>query len=259
MNISECLDAIRKAYNITEDQDIPIQKIDWNNSTIVNDTVPSYKSVKSDITYNFYHPVTGEKLDITEVCKEAPVELKIPVEVEALNLTLIENFQPQRVNLYNKEDDFYTSVCVTYVNDTSNTEVTANQRRDRIFPGISFSCSDGCTFTGFDENYYQICDCRAVNQTTTEEDISLFNPLDASNLEVFICFNQAFESTTLKTNPGFYVNGLVLVGCCVLVLVYSLVTLNPILSDFKETFRNDATMYGFKEEMMKSRKLNINI
>ena len=257
MNINECIASIRKYYNITEETEIPIQKIEWQDDILYNNNDDNSsnlnKKLNSDVQYNFYHPLTGEKIDLFEVCEDSPIELRIPVDISKLNLTLIEDFQPQRVNLYDKEDDFYTSNCVTYINETSGAEVPLSQRRERIFPGISFECSNGCTFTGFDDNYYQICDCRAVNSTTTSEDVNILTAIESSNLNVFICIDKAFNANTLKSNPGFYVNLFVLFGAITSIIIYQCIAVNPILSNFKEVIRNDASIFGVKDSL-----LNIN-
>lgn len=252
--MNNCIDSLRIYYNITKEQEIPIQKISWNNVTQSDN---SNLTVLSDLNYNFYHPITGEKLDITDVCKQSSTQLRTPVDINSLNLTLIDNFQPKKINLYDTEDSFYQSVCVTYVNDTSDSDVTINQRRERVFPGISFKCSDGCTFTGFDENYNQVCDCRSVNATVTAVDVTPLSGIQYSNIKVVGCFPEAFN-TNLKSNPGFYVNGIVMVALVIAIFFYSFFSPNPINTHFKEVFKHDAVAFGVKNEIYKVRKLDYN-
>lgn len=248
--MDDCIKNLRIYYNITDDQEIPIQKITWNNVTQTDNT---NTTVLSDLNYNFYHPITGEKLDITDVCKYSSAQLRVPVDINTLNLTLIDQFQPKRVNLYDSNDTFYESVCVSYVNDTSDSDVTVNQRRERVFPGISFKCSDGCTFTGFDEKYNQVCDCRSVNTSVTTQDITALSGIQYSNIKVAGCFPEAFN-TNLKSNPGFYVVGIVMVGLAVAIFFYSFLSQNPIQTHLKEVFKYDAVAFGIKNEIYKVRK-----
>lgn len=251
MDLSSCLDALKQYYNISANESIIVQTIDW--STNLTSTNETNVSLQSDISYNFYNPETGDKLDISKVCEENTVQLKIPTNVSRLNLTLINGFQPLKINVYDRTSDFYSTRCYSYVNESSGSDVTVSQRISKIFPGVSFSCSDGCTFTGFDENFYQICNCSSVNSTQTKVDTNvLTSGIANSNLDVFICYTQAFNAELIKSNPGFYVNGVVLLGCAVIVLAFYGLTLNNIYYKFNEVFHSDATMIGIKDKMLKN-------
>ena len=252
MDFSDCLKLLKNAYNVSDSQDIIIQVVDFN--TTLSSYNETNKTLNSETTYNFYHPDTGEKLDITNVCDEQPISLKVPTDVSNLNVTLIENFRPKRINIYDRKDDFYTSKCITYINETSGSEIPVNDRISRYFQGVSFECSDGCTFTGFDDNFFQICDCKAVNSTTTSKNINLMSGLSKSNIDLFICIDQAFDKSTLKKNPGFYVLALVLVGGASIIIFYWIVSSNNLLTEsrFNIVFQNDATMIGYNDNMLKT-------
>ena len=70
---------------------------------------------KSTFTYSFYHPETGEKIDLEEICKDDEIIVKENV-ISKLNesnvdLSSILFLTEQNIDIFNLSNRFYTDIC----------------------------------------------------------------------------------------------------------------------------------------------------
>jgi flagellin-like hook-associated protein FlgL len=189
VDITPCLEKIKKFLNVTDTTSIPIEKVDWDPSL----TTTTGKGL-GDVTYNYYNPNTGEKLNSTEICSNVTQEVKIPINTSEVNMTLYGNYKSRNVNVYDGTSDFYHSRCMVYQND-GGFDVPLTQRAQEIFPNISLLCSSGCSFDHIDTDGYMVCACKPSNQSRADvqEGNLLLSGIDQSNLDIFICTNRAFN------------------------------------------------------------------
>jgi hypothetical protein len=194
VDITPCLDKIKAYLNITDSSvSVPIEKIDFDASltTITNTT---NGNGLGDVTYNYYNPFTGEKLNSTLICANTRTEVKMPLNTTALNMTLYNQYKVKNINIYDKNSDFYTSRCFSYQDD-SGMDVPITQRNTSIFQGISIECSKGCTFSYIDSDNYTVCDCSNTNSTRADfSDNAAISGITNSNLDIFLCASIAFNS-----------------------------------------------------------------
>jgi hypothetical protein len=194
VDITPCLNKIKEYLNITNDSvNIPIEKIDFDPSL----TSTTGKGL-GDVTYNYYNPYTGEKLNSTEICSNTKTSIKLPLNTSDINITLYDKYRVKNINIYDKESDFFNTRCYSYQDD-NGMDVPLTERASTLFPGAYLSCSTGCTFSHIDSDNYTVCECNETN--STRADIGNDNPfiegITNSNLDIFLCASRAFNSVKL--------------------------------------------------------------
>lgn len=186
IDFSPCERKIRETLKIPSNIGIPVGKIDWDPTLTNSNNI-------GDVSYVFYNPYTGERINQTEICKDVGIKVKFPTNTTSINSTLVEIYKNQSINILDTSSDFYNSRCFSFSNDTSNSDVTLNDRRSLIYPNTSIACSAGCEFSGLDENNFTICDCYNTNETQAILENAILSALSESNIEIFVCFTNAFD------------------------------------------------------------------
>ena len=73
---------------------------------------------KSSISYAFYHPTTGEKINAETICNEEVVVIKESVISQlnntGKNMTSILILTDQNINVFNLSDEFFTDICYCF-------------------------------------------------------------------------------------------------------------------------------------------------
>ena len=176
------------------------------------------KDKKSKISYFFYHPETGEKLDADTLCADDTIVVKEDVKGQ-LNESSVDFDQAkyltdQSINIFDKLDDFYTDICYHY--EPKNGKILPVKERLRIyFPNITL-CETGCLTKGVDlKTLESICECKFNNFFTNdiiEENALLKGTLGEisdiisnSNLDVLKCYKDVFDKEYALKNIGGYI------------------------------------------------------
>jgi hypothetical protein len=186
LDVSACEDSIRKYFGWSMETDIPISKINWDPKLV------NYNSLV-DVTYLFYNPFNGTNIDNSEICKEKGIVVKIPTDAEKINLDIYNEFKNKSINILDATSAFFTSRCIPFTNNTSNSDVTLADRRELIYQNQSISCSFGCNFLGLDEKNYAICECYNTQETKAIIGNIIFSSISESNIDIFICYKTAFN------------------------------------------------------------------
>jgi hypothetical protein len=187
MDSRACEKKIKEFYGFSSEVTIPVGKINWDPTLSDADNI-------GDVSFIFYHPYTGQKINQAEICKDIGIQVKLPVNTTGINMTEYENFKNKSIDILDPNGEFFNSRCFPYVNETSDADVTINDRRKNIYTETSVSCSIGCTYKGIDKNNYTICDCKETNTTQAAVTTVPLPGLENSNIEIFICFDSAFTS-----------------------------------------------------------------
>lgn len=187
MDVSKCEEKIREYYGFPPGTTIPIGKVNWDPSLSDSENV-------GDVSYVFYNPYTGDKINQAKICKDIGVEIKLPVNTTNINMTEYEKFKNQSIDILDPNSEFFNSRCIPYANSTSGGDVPLSDRRKKIYQNTAVSCSEGCTYKGIDKNNYTICDCKETNSTQAAVAEVVLPGLESSNIEIFICFDAAFTA-----------------------------------------------------------------
>ena len=173
---------------------------------------------KSKISYFFYHPEKGEKLDADTLCKDEEIvikeDIKAQLDESEVNFEQAIYLTNQSINIFNQLDDFYTDICYHY--DSPNGKILPVKERLRIYyPNITL-CEDGCLTKGVDlETLESICECKFNNLFSNdiiEENALLKSTLGEitdiisnSNLDVLKCYKDVFNKEYFLNNIGGYI------------------------------------------------------
>lgn len=73
-------------------------------------------------------------------------------------------------------------------NDSSNGDITVNNRIRSIYKNITLSCGDNCLFVEIDKDNYTVCKCVDINKSKAFIDNILFAPFSIFNLDIVKCY-----------------------------------------------------------------------
>ena len=168
------------------------------NDKIVIVLIERIKSQKnSSISYAFYHPTTGEKIDAETICKEEVVIIKENV-ISQLNSTGIDlpsilSLTDQNINVFNISDEFFTDICYCFKSPNGK-DIPLKDRIKNFYPNITL-CEEGCFSKGVNlKTLESICECKfnvLINNDIIDNNALLSNTigevidiLASSNLNV---------------------------------------------------------------------------
>jgi len=196
---------------------------------------------KSTISYAFYHPKTGEKIDAETICKEEVVVIKENVISQLNNtgksMTSILSLTAQNINVFNLSHDFYTDICY-YFKSPNGKDIPLKDRIKNFYPNITL-CEDGCFSKGVNlKTMESICECKfndLIRNDIIENNALLSNTigevvdiLSSSNLNVLKCYKNVFDIKLVSKGIGaFIILGILFVEI-ILALIFILYDMNII-------------------------------
>mgnify|MGYP006873012459 CR=1 FL=1 len=187
---------------------------------------------KSSISFFFYHPETGAKLDAETICKDEDVTIKESVLSQLNNskvdLNSVLFLAQQDINIFNLSDEFYTDICYTFVSPNGK-DVPLSDRIKAFYPNITL-CESGCICKGVDLNTMEsICECKFNDLMKNEliEDNALlsntigevFDLLQSSNLIILKCYEGILKKENIVKSYG----GFIIIGIVFFQLIFSLI------------------------------------
>ena len=208
LDISDCENALKKAYNLPNEEDILIIK----GNSIKELTDYYYKHVD----FLLFSLSIGKILDIS-YCKEKTIKISSPFNAGNLKTSPVYQYKINSVaangyNAFDPKSDFYYDLCTSFTNENGNDVTLDDRRRDYFMETINL-CGADCTFIGYNEssNMYS-CECIIEKSGGEEKEIiSKTLPQDFyqnhtfSNLKVVMCYPQVFSlEGQLTKNIGSY-------------------------------------------------------
>ena len=172
---------------------------------------------KPSISYFFYHPETGEKIDADTICKDEEIEIKESVLNQLNNsdvdLNSILYLANQDINIFNLSDAFYTDICYHF-DSPNGKDAPLGDRIKSFYPNITL-CDTGCTSKGVNLTTMEsICTWKfndimsndliegnALIQSTLGGITDLVNN---SNIMVLKCYKNVFKKENIKKGIGGY-------------------------------------------------------
>ena len=195
VDFKDCYDKVKGAYRINEDLIIVI--------------IDKKEKNKDQTYFSFFHPLSGQKLDAEEICKDETIEvtqnLTSRLSEENENYELQTFLTEQGINIFNMDDPFYTDICFDFDNP-SNRDIPLSERIKVIYPDVSL-CDEGCQMDGIDlDTMTALCNCKfndiANNNIIKENPLldtamgEVFDLIKASNILVMKCYDHLFDNFT---------------------------------------------------------------
>ena len=256
IDLGECEDKLRKKYEISENEELIILKVD----------------IKYDITtyiqYEVYDPITLVKLDLNE-CKDTQISIDLPVNLDTNIETLYDSLEESGYNLFDLNDSFYNDICSKYTT-INGTDITINDRKLDIYDktaNLSF-CQKGCTFQAYNsENKKAKCNCQAktadiqinFDNITFSKNIiinHLFATIKNSNFKVLKCYKLLFDIDNLIYNIGCIIMTIIYISLLISFIVYCFSGKNNINYFIQLILIKKVNSY--KNNINKNKKINKN-
>ena len=182
---------------------------------------------KPTISYSFYHPETGKKINVEELCKDDTITIKgsllNQLNNSGIDLNFILFLTKQDINIFNISDVFYTDICYHFESPNGK-DVPLKDRIKSFFPNITL-CNEGCYLTSIES----ICECKFsnfLNNKLIEENVFISNALEEitdffseSNFLVLKCYKDIFNKENLLRNIG----GFIIFGILLLEIIFAFV------------------------------------
>ena len=199
IDFGESYDKIKSAFNITDD--IIIAIIQKNVKNNLGDNPFS--------SYLFFHPKTGLKLEIGDLCKNDTIEIKenllSMLDEKSENYELQTALTKQGINIFDINDPYYKDICYDFENP-KNRDMALKDRIKETYVNVTL-CDDGCINTGIDvKNNVATCNCKFNDVTNSElihENAALeylvgefFDLINSSNILVLKCYKNLIKYFT---------------------------------------------------------------
>jgi len=207
---------------------------------------------KSSISYSFYHPETGEKLDAQTICQDEQIVIKESVLNQLNNsdvdLNSVLYLTQQDINVFNLSDEFYTDICYHFESPNGK-DVPLADRIHSFYPNITL-CDTGCNCKGVDLNTMEsICEC-TFNSIINNEFIEgnalissalgeITDILSSSNLLVLKCYKDVFKKEYMIKSWG----GFIMIGIAFFEIIFALIFMLYELNNIRKYLLNLTQYY----------------
>ena len=203
IDFGTCYEIIKSKNNIYSDLIILIIERYYNDSSFV--------------LYDFYSPITGDKIDISNECQN----INITIEKDILILLKgVDNFEKilelaqQNINIFDKSNDFYNDICFNYISPNGK-DIPIKDRLKEFYPNITL-CNEGCLFKEVNLISMQsICQCQfndfigssSITQNAFVSKISeeIREIIFQSNLQILLCYKNVFIYKYFAKNTGGFI------------------------------------------------------
>ena len=200
IDMGDCTDYLKKYYNIPEDEDLIMLKIDKNISNSCVNSVEYY-------VYDY----NGNLLDL-ELCSDSSVVVSKKIINESLiNLELAKELHDEGYDVFNASDPFFNNICTPF-SSNNKTDVTLSDRREDFYQNVSF-CESGCEYNGINyDNLEVICNC---NSTALTKQYHTMIKDEFNNINNFIDDFKNIDMNKIKNNfvKGLSDTNIIVVKC----------------------------------------------
>ena len=187
---------------------------------------------KSKLIYYFYHPKTGEKINVEEMCKDEEIIIKenilSKINTSNVDMNSVLFMAEQNINVFDLSSDFYTDICYNFESPNGR-DILLNERIQIYYPNITL-CDNRCKNKGVNlTSMESICECNFKDilnndliegNTLLEETFGDLNDIIInSNLDVLKCFKDVFKSKNIKKSYG----GFIILGIFFLEIIFSFI------------------------------------
>jgi len=262
--LNKCEDILKKYYLISEDNPIPILKIESTNRNSNN----------MEVFYELFNPKNlSETLDIN-LCSQNYIEIRLPLVLKQYKMDLISRTRDLGYNIFDLNDSFYNDICSSF--SYNNSDFSLSERKILLDLSDENLTISGCNYTSFDIKTIRVIYlCKIGNDVNNNNSINEVNINDneednilkdiifskASNIKIVKCFSILISSKIFSENYGFYIMLLTTV-LIILLLIFSLpskldkqlkIFCNNILSQMKKIYYNTQNRINFN---IKNDKIN---
>ena len=166
----------------------------------------------------------GTELNMSNIEIDMKVNMTVPIRnLDLANFEIAEKLSNQGYDIYDKENDFYTDVCISAAIDDN--DITIEDRKKDVFPNNVTLCKNDCKYKGVNiEDKRVICECSLVSNNNSSSSFQNFLNyfladdgnawtylLDNINFKPFQCGKLLAFASNLKYNYPFYIISFILI------------------------------------------------
>jgi hypothetical protein len=220
-----------------KEDDLKILNSNWN--SLLNLNINKNKSEIKSISPEIRTTLIDSKGNIVPNEKCEKFLIKIPTNNQKLIdfNTYKSLYNTSNIDIYDPNQSFFNDICHSYQGD-NNTDITLSKRREKY--NIQSNCGGNCSYSGFDEHEYSICNCSFLSESFIQSfEKSIFSGLVDSNIYLTLCYDMVFNKN-LIFNPGFWCIFSFTILSITGLLVYKFyISKNYIQKYYKEIIYND--------------------
>ena len=220
LNLGNCINILKKHYNIPNDEDLIIVEIETKEDKEKNKNLnkkEDFVNLGKNVQVSIYDK-SNRKLDMS-YCDEITI-MKCLGDLGDVDFETAKKMAEKGVDVFNVNDTFFNDICHPFKSESG--DIIIKDRRDDLFQNVTF-CGEGCLYNGIDYNIMIArCICDADNIQTGEDNnlglsgerkgVSLNDIVNSFrgelfnfNFKVITCYNLIFDTDILKRNIGFQV------------------------------------------------------
>ncbi len=242
IQLNECYEILKTYYNITDNEDIIMLKIDENDTN-------SNTNIISFYLYDF----NGNQLNLS-ICENNNISIFKPIiNTNNLDLTTSKNLYINNgIDVFDSNEDFFNDFCHSYTINGSS-DITLSDRQKEYYQNVSF-CSNECHYINVNySNLYVDCEC-LTNKGNISNIKTYFKILRSgfinTNFKVIVCYKLFFNSNYIKKNLGFWLSlGLMIIELIIFIR-FNIKGLQPIIN-FMFIFKPKENKKDIFEELKK--------
>ncbi|MBO6244164.1 MAG: hypothetical protein J6O41_06350, partial [Clostridia bacterium] len=189
INLGECEALLRHEYNISDNENLYIKKID-----LIQEGMKIPK-----VGYDIYAKLNGTnlvRLNLT-VCEKSEIFLSVPVIIS------------ESLDKLDSNSGYYTDICYTATSD-SGTDISLKDRKKDFIEGNKAICQDDCQFQDYDyTNQKANCSCKVKESMTSILDLKInktklyenfVDIKNIANIKMLSCYKVLLTKDGLKKN-----------------------------------------------------------
>ena len=193
INLGQCEKDLKDAYNISEESNLYILKIDKEQKG------KNYPIIE----YEVFYPLNSGKMELLNLsfCENSNIQIFIPIKING------------SIDKYNLKSNYYNDIC-SKTNSESNIDIPLNDRKNEFIKNNMSLCEDNCELIGYDnENKKAKCACSVKtslsfdNVETNNKNFmdNFFDIKTITNIEIIKCYKIVFNKNNIKNNYGFFI------------------------------------------------------
>ena len=229
IDLGECEDKLKKAYNIPKEESLIIYKTD----------IKKEGYLSTYVAFEVYDPFSLEKLNVS-ICNGLDISINVPVEMDSNIEYLYKSLDDYGYNLFNKTDTFYNDICSKFTTANGTDILLSDRKKDMYAVSQTENnsiCQNGCLISSYNISTKKAkCDCPMKNITTkpltnvsieNQFDIKIieetfFNSLSNSNFRVLKCYMLVFDVPGMTKNIGLIIMSVVFFIFIILAIIFTI-------------------------------------
>ena len=221
IDFSDCEIYLKKNGFLSPTEVITFSKTDWNPAL----KTPFYDNAnltKANSVSFVLYAANGTKINM-DLCSNTTVDINIHLNnLDALNMTKYNEILKKGYDLYDKDSDYFNSLCVPMRMDDK--AVTINDRKEE-FDNLNVTCTGGCQYQKINVSIgYLKCKC---NSTDTDKEITpefkdvILDVFNSTNFLIIECYMTTFTYPDFFNNNGFIGSVVMTTMMATLIIIYN--------------------------------------